>query len=144
MVGTLIPLPTSNTLFKNHFFNICYFSFRCTIKWFRCVYIYTHTQCVCVCVCVCVYTHIYSFSEYLLLCVWSVINRCNPMDCNPPGSSVSGDFPGKNTGEGCISYSRGSSQPRDWSWVSCVSNWRMDSFPLAPPLFFILSPIFTW
>ena len=26
---------------------------------------------------------------------------CNPMDCNPPGSSVQGDSPGKNTGVGC-------------------------------------------
>ena len=76
--------------------------------------------------------------------MWSVINRCNPMDCNLQVSSVPGDFPGKNTGAGCISYSRGSSQSRDWIWVSCVSNWQVDSFPLAPPLFFILSSIFTW
>ena len=26
---------------------------------------------------------------------------CNPMDYNPPGSSVHGDSPGKNTGVGC-------------------------------------------
>ena len=26
---------------------------------------------------------------------------CNPMDCSPPDSSVSGDSPGKNTGVGC-------------------------------------------
>ena len=26
---------------------------------------------------------------------------CNPMDCSPPGSSVHGDSPGKNTGVGC-------------------------------------------
>ena len=26
---------------------------------------------------------------------------CDPMDCRPPGSSVPGDFPGKNTGVGC-------------------------------------------
>ena len=26
---------------------------------------------------------------------------CNPMDCSPPGSSVRGDSPGKNTGVGC-------------------------------------------
>ena len=26
---------------------------------------------------------------------------CDPMDCSPPGSSVPGDFPGKNTGVGC-------------------------------------------
>ena len=26
---------------------------------------------------------------------------CKPMDCSPPGSSVHGDSPGKNTGVGC-------------------------------------------
>ena len=26
---------------------------------------------------------------------------CNPMDCSPPGSSVHGGSPGKNTGVGC-------------------------------------------
>ena len=26
---------------------------------------------------------------------------CDPMDCSPPGSSVHGIFPGKNTGVGC-------------------------------------------
>ena len=26
---------------------------------------------------------------------------CDPMDCSPPGSSVRGDSPGKNTGVGC-------------------------------------------
>ena len=26
---------------------------------------------------------------------------CNPMDCNPPGSSVHWDSPGKSTGVGC-------------------------------------------
>ena len=26
---------------------------------------------------------------------------CGPMDCSPPGSSVHGFFPGKNTGVGC-------------------------------------------
>ena len=28
-------------------------------------------------------------------------DSCNPMDCSPPGSSVHGLFPGKNTGVGC-------------------------------------------
>ena len=46
-------------------------------------------------------------------CAQSCLTLCNPMDCRPPGSSVDGMFPGKNTGEGCISYSRGSSQHRD-------------------------------
>ena len=26
---------------------------------------------------------------------------CDPMDCRPPGSSVHGNSPGKNTGVGC-------------------------------------------
>ena len=31
------------------------------------------------------------------------------------------DFPGKNTGVVAISSSRGSSWPRDWTWVSCTA-----------------------
>ena len=46
------------------------------------------------------------------------------MDCSPPGSSVRGDSPGKNSGVGChfvISYSRGSSWSRDQTHISHVS-----------------------
>ena len=32
---------------------------------------------------------------------------CDPVDCSPPGSSVHGDFPGKNTGVGCHALLRG-------------------------------------
>ena len=42
----------------------------------------------------------------------------DPMDCSPPGSSVPGDSPGKNTGVGCHALLQGSSQPRDWAQVS--------------------------
>ena len=31
----------------------------------------------------------------------SCLTLCDPIDCSPPGSSVHGDFPGKNTGVGC-------------------------------------------
>ena len=37
-----------------------------------------------------------------------------------PGSCL-WDFPGKNTGVGCHSFSRGFSQVRDGSWVSCIA-----------------------
>ena len=30
-----------------------------------------------------------------------ISNSLDPMDCNPPGTSVHGDSPGKNTGVGC-------------------------------------------
>ena len=32
---------------------------------------------------------------------------CNSMDCSPPGSSVDGDSPGKNTGVGCHPFLQG-------------------------------------
>ena len=98
--------------------------------------------------------------------VWATL--CDPMDCSPPGSSVHGDSPGKNTGVGCYAliqgifptqgsnpslppcrrilyglsnqgsprilewvaypFPRGSSQPRNWTRVSCIAgefftNW---------------------
>ena len=33
----------------------------------------------------------------LFLVIWSCLSPCNPMDHTPPGSSVHGDSPGKNT-----------------------------------------------
>ena len=44
-----------------------------------------------------------------------------PVDCSPPGSSVHGDSPGKNTGVGCVPSSRGSSRPRGLIWVSLTA-----------------------
>ena len=44
----------------------------------------------------------------------------DPMDYRPPGSSVLGILPGKTTGVGCHSLSRGSSQSRDWTRVFCT------------------------
>ena len=46
---------------------------------------------------------------------------CNPMCCNLPGSSIHGIIPGRILEWVAISSSRGSSQPRDWTHVSCVS-----------------------
>ena len=31
----------------------------------------------------------------------------DPIDCSPPGSSVHGDSPGKNTGVGCLAFLQG-------------------------------------
>ena len=46
---------------------------------------------------------------------------CSLMDCSLLGSSVHGNSPGKNTGVGCHALSRGYSQPRDQTQVSCVA-----------------------
>jgi len=32
---------------------------------------------------------------------------CDPMDCSPAGSSIHGDYPGKNTAVGCHALLRG-------------------------------------
>ena len=102
-------------------------------------------------------------SLYCVLCLvaqWC-LTQCDPMDRSPPGSSVHGDCPGKNTGVGCPAllqgisptqgsnlgllhcgrilyclshqgspwilgwvaypFSRGSSQSRNWTGVSCIA-----------------------
>ena len=43
------------------------------------------------------------------------------MDCSPPGSSVHGIFQAKILEWFAISFSRGSSRPRDQTWVSCTA-----------------------
>ena len=42
------------------------------------------------------------------------------MDCSPPGSSVGGILQARTREWVAISFSRGSSWPRDRTWVSCV------------------------
>ena len=49
------------------------------------------------------------------------LNLCNPMDYSLPGSSVHGIFQARILQWVAISNSRGSSQPKDWTHVSCVS-----------------------
>ena len=42
-----------------------------------------------------------------VLAAQSHLTLCDPTDCSQPGSSVHGDFPGKNTGVGCHSLLQG-------------------------------------
>ena len=49
------------------------------------------------------------------------LTLCDPMDCSRPGSSVHGIFHARILEWVAISYSRGSSPPRDRTRVSCVS-----------------------
>ena len=41
------------------------------------------------------------YTALLYLITQPCLTLCNPMDYSPPGSSVYGDSPGKNTGVGC-------------------------------------------
>ena len=45
---------------------------------------------------------------------------CNPMDYSPPASSVHGILQARILEWVVISFSRGPSWPRDWTWVSHV------------------------
>ena len=45
---------------------------------------------------------------------------CDPMDCSLPGSSVHGIFQARILEWAAISFSKGSSQPRDQTQVSCI------------------------
>ena len=42
-------------------------------------------------------------------------NLCNPTDYSPPGSSVHGDSPGKNTGVGCQALLQGIFPTQRWN-----------------------------
>ena len=46
---------------------------------------------------------------------------CNPMDCSLPGSSVHGISQARILEWVAISFSRGSSQTRDRTWVPCIA-----------------------
>ena len=52
---------------------------------------------------------------------------CDPMDCNLPGSSVHGIFQARILEWVAILFSRGSSPPRDWTWISCIAG-RFSTF----------------
>ena len=49
-----------------------------------------------------------------------ILTLCDPMDCSPPGSSVHGIFQARILEGVAISFSRGSSQPRDRTQVSGI------------------------
>ena len=46
---------------------------------------------------------------------------CNPTDSSPPGSSVYGILQSRKLEWVAISFSRGSSQPKDQIWVSSIA-----------------------
>ena len=49
---------------------------------------------------------------------------CNPVDISSPGSSVHGISQARILEWVAIPFSRGSSWPRDWTWVSCIVGRR--------------------
>ena len=61
-------------------------------------------------------------------------NFCNPMDCSLPGSSIHRILQARILEWVAVTFSRGSSQPRDRTPVSYIYlRWQAGSLPLAPP-----------
>ena len=77
-------------------------------------------------------------SRNLCLCVLSCFSHVQPfvtpIDHSPPGSSVHGIFQTRILEWVATPSSRGSSQPRDRTHISCVSvHWQEGSLPKVPP-----------
>ena len=51
---------------------------------------------------------------------------CDPVDCSPPGSSIHGILLARILAWVAISFSRGSSRPRDWTQVCLISGRRFN------------------
>ena len=51
----------------------------------------------------------------------SCLTLYNPVDCSLPGSSVHGILQARILEWVSISFSRGTSRPRDWTQVSCIA-----------------------
>ena len=65
-----------------------------------------------------------SFSIFQTLCaqsLQSVPTLCDPMDYSPPVSSIHGILQARILEWVAISFSKGSSWSRDWTWVSCIA-----------------------
>ena len=69
---------------------------------------------------------------YATLCsdAQSCLSLCDPLDCSLPGSSLHGIFQARILEWVAISFSKGSSPPRDQTWVFCVAggfftNWAI-------------------
>ena len=78
--------------------------------------------------------------KYICVCVCSTaqscVSPCNPMDCSLPDSSVHRIIPTRITELVDISFSRGSSLPRDWTHISCcrqiLNHWAISEAHLMP------------
>ena len=64
----------------------------------------------------CVWVYVLCFC---VLVAQSCLTLCDPMDCSLQGSSVLGIFQARLLEGMATAFSRGLSQPRDWTQVSC-------------------------
>ena len=58
---------------------------------------------------------------YIYIYPQSCLTLCNPMDYSSPGSGVHVILQERIMEWAAVSFSRESSQPRDWTWISCIA-----------------------
>ena len=96
-------------------------SFVCYIGWRILCHWATREAPLEFCVCACVYV--------CVLVAQLCPPLCDPIDCSLLGSSVLGILHARILEWTAIPFSRGSSQPKDRTWVSCLAG----RFPSEPP-----------
>ena len=69
-------------------------------------------------------------------------DSCDPTDCGPQGSSVLRILQASILEGVAISFSRGSSQPRDQTQVSCTAESLLSELPVKPHLLSVY--LLTW
>ena len=95
-------------------------------------HIYTHTPCKKLLFHLLGYLCILLFLlmlKMILLVTWSYSTLCDPMDCSLPVSSAYGISQARILKWLAIYFSRGFSQPRDWTRVSCLGRQILCHWP---------------
>ena len=86
-----------------------------------------------------IFPFVWSFAVFFITVLRFSHFKKQPMDCSLPGSSVHGIFQARILEWIAISFSRGSSQSRDWTQVSHVADrlftvWTIRETPLENPM----------
>ena len=111
----------------------CHYIFR-ALRACHCVEYFISCVCVCVCVSALVSVRACSITQ---LC----LTLCDPMDCSPPVSSVHWIFQARTLEWVAISFSMGSSWPRDRTQVSCIAGRRFTLWATRKALYTLLSMV---
>ena len=76
---------------------------------------------------------------YCCLVTKSCLTLCDPLDCSPPGSSVHGVLQVRILEFIAISFSRGSSQAMDQTWVSCTAGRFFPIWATSEDYYFLIA-----
>ena len=82
-----------------------------------------------------------SFPKVKVLTAQSCPTVCDPVDCGPPGSSVHGILQARTLERVATPFSRGSSPPRDRTWVAHIAGRFFSVWATREACFSILSPV---